>query len=276
MLGLCTLALAFRAPSSFRGVTMAASSNGISAEQSSPMGTPRSSSAHAWRPQQRAGHPSMQLSLDDPRILTVSLARKTGIDFGCDLTLSWPYVLALEDDGAAARSGLVRIGDQLVAMNGQSVLGLPIGEVMERLGSVDGADVALTFFRDTREQLQSVVLAGGDAGPATATVTVRQPDKPEQVFEVPYGANLRDELIARKINVYQSITRWSNCNGKQLCGTCIVNVSEGVERCTRRSLDEASTLRENPDTYKLACITNVYGDVTVEIFPKINPAQWTR
>ena len=53
------------------------------------------------------------------------------------------------------------------------------------------------------------------------------------------------------------MTRWTNCNGKQLCGTCIVDVTEGVDKCTRRSLDEASTLRENPKTYKLACITNV-------------------
>ena len=38
------------------------------------------------------------------------------------------------------------------------------------------------------------------------------------------------------------MTRWTNCNGKQLCGTCIVDVTEGVDKCTRRSLDEASTL----------------------------------
>ena len=61
-----------------------------------------------------------------------------------------------------------------------------------------------------------------------------------------------------------------------MCGTCIVNVASGVESCTRRSLDESSTLRENPETYKLACITNVYGDVVVQLMPKIGAAQWTR
>ena len=217
----------------------------------------------------------MSLSMEDPRILTVSLSRKTGIDFGCDLTLSWPYVLALEENGAAARSGLIALNDQLVAVAGQSVLGLPIGEVMERIGQAEGTDIFFTFFRDTREELQGIVLQG-TSGPATATITVRQPGKPDQEIAVPYGANLRDELVARNINVYQSVTRWTNCNGKQLCGTCIVNVSEGVERCTRRSLDEASTLRENPETYKLACITNVYGDLTVELKPKVGAAQWTR
>ena len=82
-------------------------------------------------------------------------------------------------------------------------------------------------------------------------------------------------------------------------------MTEGVDNCTRRSLDEASTLRENPLTYKLACITNVCtlghafepfcsqahapsvskshpvrcladGDVTVAITPKVGAAQWTR
>ena len=116
------------------------------------------------------------------------------------------------------------------------------------------------------------IVGADDAAPSTVTITVRDNGQPDREIIVPYGANLRDELIARKINVYQSLTRWTDCNGKQLCGTCIVNVAQGVEACTRRSLDEASTLRENPKTYKLACITNVYGDVTVELMLKVNAA----
>ena len=56
------------------------------------------------------------------------------------------------ENGAAARSGLVLVGDQLVAVAGQSILGLPIGEVMERLREHEGTEVPLTFFRGTREQ----------------------------------------------------------------------------------------------------------------------------
>ena len=215
------------------------------------------------------------LSMDDPRVVTAELDRVTGIDFGCDLTLSWPYVMAMAPDGSAQRSGLIAIGDQLVAVNGVSVLGLPIGDEMERLGTAEGRDIGLTFFKGPREELRSIVGAD-DAAPSTVTITVRDNGQPDRELIVPYGANLRDELIARKINVYQSLTRWTNCNGKQLCGTCIVNVAQGVEACTRRSLDEASTLRENPETYKLACSTNDYGDVTVELMPKVNAAQWTR
>jgi len=109
------------------------------------------------------------------------------------------YVLALSPDGSAARTGEVLVGDQLVAIAGISVLGLPIGEVMEQLAAVEGVDVALTFFRGEREQLQDIVGAR-DGGPATVTITVQEPGKPDQALVVPYGANLRDELIARGIN----------------------------------------------------------------------------
>ena len=78
------------------------------------------------------------LSTDDPRVLAVAVDRVTGIDFGCDLTLRWPYVLALVPDGSADRTGEILLGDQLVAIAGASVLGLPIGEVMEKLANVEG------------------------------------------------------------------------------------------------------------------------------------------
>jgi len=217
------------------------------------------------------------LTTDDPRVLTLDIDRVTGIDFGCDLGLRWPYVMGLVPNGAAARTGLVLIGDQLVAIAGESVLGLTIGEAMEKLGAAEGgAEIPLTFFRGSRDQLQKIVGADSAGTPSVVTITLQVPGQPDQRIEVPYGANLRDELVARKINVYQSITRWTNCNGQQLCGTCIVNVPYGLEACTRRSLDEDSTLRENPETYKLACITNVYGDVTVQLMPKVGAAQWTR
>ena len=39
------------------------------------------------------------------------------------------------------------------------------------------------------------------------------------------GTNLRQLLVGNGVNVYRSLTRWTNCNGKQRCGTCIVDVS---------------------------------------------------
>lgn len=39
------------------------------------------------------------------------------------------------------------------------------------------------------------------------------------------GTNIRELLVDNGINVYRSVTRWTNCKGKQRCGTCIVDVS---------------------------------------------------
>mmetsp|Transcript_75005 Transcript_75005/g.142148 ORF Transcript_75005/g.142148 Transcript_75005/m.142148 type:complete len:127 (+) Transcript_75005:105-485(+) len=90
------------------------------------------------------------------------------------------------------------------------------------------------------------------------------------------GTNLRDLLVANGVNVYRSLSRWTNCSGKQLCGTCIVEVTEGLDRCSRRGLDEASTLRQNPQTYRLSCVTDVYGDVSVVVGGEVGAEQWTR
>ena len=90
------------------------------------------------------------------------------------------------------------------------------------------------------------------------------------------GSNLINVLLGNGINVYRSLTRFTNCNGKQRCGTCIVDVTEGSSNCTRRSLDEEMTLAENPESYRLSCITSIYGDVTVEVQGKVGAAQWTK
>ena len=67
------------------------------------------------------------------------------------------------------------------------------------------------------------------------------------------------------------MTRWTNCNGKQLCGTCIVDVTEGVDKCTRRSLDEASTL-----TLTLTPTLILTLNPSPNPNPNRNQATWTR
>ena len=114
----------------------------------------------------------------------------------------------------------------------------------------------------------------------TITVTVVQnkgsPEEKVTNLEAPTGTNIRQLLVDNGINVYQSVTRWTNCKGKQLCGTCIVNVVDGSPNTNWKSIDEASTLRANPDSYRLSCVTFAHGDVVVETFPPIEADQWTR
>lgn len=57
---------------------------------------------------------------------------------------------------------------------------------------------------------------------------------------------------------------------------CIVNVADGLPNTNWKSMDEASTLRSNPDSYRLSCVTFAHGDVTVETYPPVNADQWTR
>lgn len=210
----------------------------------------------------------------DDRIYSVTIDRRTGIDFGCDLSLCWPYVLALVPGGAAELCGEIAIGDQLLGVGSTNLVGAEMSAVTEVMSKAEGESMRLTLFRGGREELQQSV--GYEGLPPTVSIRVVRDGQPDLAFTAPTGCNLRDELTERKVNVYRSLTRWTNCNGKQLCGTCIVDVRDGGERCSRKSLDEASTLRENPGSYRLACITQVYGDVEVRVLPEIGAAQWTR
>jgi hypothetical protein len=97
-----------------------------------------------------------------------------------------------------------------------------------------------TFFRGKKD-----LLVGGpvlEPSETTVTVTVVQDGKEDLELQCPGrdmspllvihlhyfcvkgGTNMRRLLVGNGVNVYRSITRWTNCNGKQRCGTCIVDV----------------------------------------------------
>lgn len=192
-------------------------------------------------------------------------------------------------------SGLVKIGDQLceLMIPGQDIdnpcynlIGESFDNVMSIFANLNRnvIDIDLVFFRGTKKELKD--LCNNSTGETssdeieTITVTVIEnkgaTNEQLKILKAPIGINIRELLISNNINVYQSITRWTNCKGKQLCGTCIVNVTAGQINTNRKSMDETSTLRENPDTYRLSCISFAYGDITVETFPPIKASQWTR
>lgn len=205
----------------------------------------------------------------------------------------------MDPTGSAAVSGVVAVGDQLCEATpvvadtntaaGESssvpvnLIGAPFDFVMNTFANLDRTvkELDLVFFRGTKEELKAVCTGSAvRIDPEFVTVTVIQNKGAEnemiRQLTAPAGCNVRELLVDQGINVYQSVTRWTNCQGKQLCGTCIVNVPAGGPCTNRKSMDEASTLRENPDSYRLSCVTFAYGDVTVETFPPINAAQWTR
>jgi len=232
----------------------------------------------------------IDIGMDD-RLYRLRLSRFTGIEWGTDLSFSFVYVREMDPSGAASMSGQIAVGDQLCELKAVdddkeesvNLVGAPFDYVMGAFAGLDGKvqDVDLVLFRGNKDELKALCTGEGTkAEPDTVTITVivnKGSAKEEtKQFVVPTGANVREVLTNNDINVYQSITRWTNCKGKQLCGTCIINVTDGAPETNRKSMDEGSTLRENPDSYRLSCVTFAYGDVTVETFPPIEAAQWTR
>lgn len=231
----------------------------------------------------------IDLSLDD-RLYRIRLPRAPGIEWGTDLSFSFVYVRDLDPVGPALMSGRVSEGDQLCELIAVEPEGKPLNLLGASFDTVMGAfaglgktvtEVDLVFFKGTKDELKEACTGeegGANSDIITVTVIENKGAEDERVvkLQAKAGVNIRELLIDNGINVYQSVTRFTNCKGKQLCGTCIVNVANGLESTNWKSMDEASTLRDNPDSYRLSCVSFAYGDITVETFPPVEKYQWTR
>jgi ferredoxin len=77
------------------------------------------------------------------------------------------------------------------------------------------------------------------------------------------GANLRFKALENNIDLYTLTGKLMNCGGYGQCGTCIVEISEGMENLSPRTEVENRKLRKKPENYRLACQTLVNGPVSV-------------
>jgi ferredoxin len=82
------------------------------------------------------------------------------------------------------------------------------------------------------------------------------------------GANLRFKAIENGIDIYTFIGKMTNCGGYGQCGTCIVEVVEGLDQLSPRTEVENRKLKKKPDNYRLACQALVNGPVSVKTKPK--------
>mmetsp|Transcript_19194 Transcript_19194/g.24907 ORF Transcript_19194/g.24907 Transcript_19194/m.24907 type:complete len:290 (+) Transcript_19194:19-888(+) len=208
--------------------------------------------------------------LADERSKIVELPRgATGIEWGSDLSFVGVYIRALEEGGAAYATGLVDEGDQLVAINGTAAYMLSFDEVMSLLGR-EAPTIRLEFFSGSRDQLLTV--AGIEQTPISQELTVTVLDNDRVIARLPAqrGANLRDVLVQAGIDLYQGSSAYLNCRGKQLCGTCIIDVQQGANYTNRKSNDEFSTLnlQNTAPSCRLSCVTFLYGDITVSLRPE--------
>lgn len=204
---------------------------------------------------------------------TIELPRAAGISYSSDISFRWIYVNDIDPNGPASQAGLIQKGDYIIGVGNTSTIAQDFNFVLDTLNDQVGY-FNYTFFRGTKEQLIGKPVI--DPLKSKFFITVKESGKQDVVLEAPGGSNLRNVLVGNGINVYRSLTRWSNCNGKQRCGTCIVDVQNGGEFCSQRAIDEDTVLKENPLTYRLSCVTSIYGNITVEVQTPVGAAQWTR
>jgi|SRR5581483_6506184 len=95
-------------------------------------------------------------------------------------------------------------------------------------------------------------------------------------IEVPAGANLREEATKAGIEVYPGLSRFLNCWGHGLCGTCRVHVKKGMENLSPKTRIESFTLWKmlsaigHEQEIRLSCQVQVLGDCTIETKPAMN------
>lgn len=81
------------------------------------------------------------------------------------------------------------------------------------------------------------------------------------------GANLRFKALENGIDLYTLVGKMMNCGGYGQCGTCIVEVTEGIENLSPRTEVENRKLKKKPSNYRLACQTLVHGPVSINTKP---------
>ncbi len=81
------------------------------------------------------------------------------------------------------------------------------------------------------------------------------------------GANLREKALQNRIDIYTFKGKLTNCGGYGQCGTCIVEIVEGMDNLSERTDFEKRKLKRKPASYRLACQTLVNGPVSVKTKP---------
>ncbi|GFE70735.1 2Fe-2S iron-sulfur cluster-binding protein [Chroococcus sp. FPU101] len=81
------------------------------------------------------------------------------------------------------------------------------------------------------------------------------------------GANLREKAIQNGIDIYTLKGKLMNCGGYGQCGTCVVEIVEGIENLSPKTPFEKRVLRKKPATYRLACQALVNGPISVKTKP---------
>lgn len=77
------------------------------------------------------------------------------------------------------------------------------------------------------------------------------------------GANLRFKAMENGVDLYTFAGKMMNCGGYGQCGTCVVEITEGMENLSPRTEVEERKLKKRSANCRLACQVLVNGPVSV-------------
>ena len=95
-------------------------------------------------------------------------------------------------------------------------------------------------------------------------------------IQVPDGSNLRKEAQRAGVGLYPGINKVLNCHGLGSCGSCRVLITKGMDNTSPMGFLEKARLGMSmayvghEDTMRLACQTEVNGDIEVQTTPPMN------
>lgn len=74
-------------------------------------------------------------------------------------------------------------------------------------------------------------------------------------------ANLRKVALMQEVPVYKPIEEKLNCRGNGLCGTCVMEIVEGLDHLSPKTRRELVKLNGQPANHRLSCQCQVMGDI---------------
>lgn len=93
-------------------------------------------------------------AMDEKNYLAVDLEKPMGIVFEeNDSDFGGIFVQSLKEGGIAAKHGVLKEGDQLVAVNKEKVSGLPFDDALGTIVDAQGETTKLVLFRGSATQL---------------------------------------------------------------------------------------------------------------------------
>jgi len=92
-------------------------------------------------------------------------------------------------------------------------------------------------------------------------------EREEKQVMVSDGSNLREVSLSNGVEIYKPLRKLLCCNGNGDCGTCVIDIVSGEENLSDRTPAEQRFLARKSMTYRLACQTLIYGNVTVRTKP---------